>query len=163
MGQYLRIAPTFPILHCFLECPSISPVIASLRRVLHLHFHISIDHPAQLLFALPRLPLDGFPFLPLLAFSLRCIWISRCRRRFDSSVKHPRALLHLILRAFLIFSNSHFLALRTHPSSKNKKRLREHYLTAKHHHIFIFTDSQTPFLHPLFKAHWLLYEPYIPP
>ena len=75
--------------HFLFYCPISLPITYSLKCTLQTHFSTSITHPADLLFPLPSLPADGFPFTMLLAIALQTLWIARCDKRID----HEKSIL----------------------------------------------------------------------
>ena len=149
--------------HCLLTCPKITPIIESIKRVLLLHFSVSIDYASELLFALPSLPGDGFPISLLQALSFYHIWLARCEKRFNNRLLHPKAILQIILTAFVSGCEAHFLQLRHSRSRAKQKELREHAKIVTEYKIFHFSSSLIPFIHPKFKQHWLLCQNFHPP
>ena len=149
--------------HCVLTCPKISPVIESLKRVLWAHCSIDVNYSSELLFALPALRNDGFPIALLQALSFYHIWVARCEKRFNDKFLHPKALLQIILSAFISESENHFTALRSSRSKADRKKLKDHMNECSKRHIFIFTRDHFPIIHPRFKKHWLLLHNFQPP
>ena len=151
------------LFHCFFECPVVSPIIASLVRILTVFFSISISHPAQLLFAFADLPRDGFPFTILSAISFQRLWLNRCDKRYDRSSVSAQALLFLILDDFHIACSRHFSTLQLSQSKKGKKVFDKHVLAASSPPFLLFTSGHFPLLHPQFKGLWLQCERFHPP
>ena len=149
--------------HCLLTCPKVSPVMESLKRILSKHFTSHVDYTSELLFALPALPGDGFPFALIQALSFYHIWLARCEKRFQNRSLHPRAILQLILSAFVSACEDHFVQLRSSRSKKKKQLLVKHKKIASKHRILLFSGSSFPTLHPQFKRHWLLCQNFHPP
>ena len=76
------------------------------------NIRIPVRHPAQLLFAFPGLPKDGFPFTLLSSIAFHRIWLNRCAARFERDHVPPRVLLGLILDDFSTACWEHFSTLR---------------------------------------------------
>ena len=149
--------------HCLLTCPRVFPIVQSLKRILRIHCGVSISYESELLFSCSSLPADGFPLFLLQILSFYHIWIARCESRFNSKRFHPKALLQIILSSFLNHCTSHFSHLCNSTSKYKKKLLLSHRKAAVKFSVLTFPSPSIPVLHPLFKRHWLLCEPFHPP
>ena len=149
--------------HCLLTCPRVFPIVQSLKRILRIHCGVSISYESVLLFSCSSLPADGFPLFLLQSLSFYHLWIARCESRFNSKRFHPKALLQIILSSFLNHCTSHFSHLCNSTSKSKKKLLLSHRKAAVKFSVLTFPSPSIPVLHPLFKRHWLLCEPFHPP
>ena len=159
----LDAASSESLTHFLFDCPSTAPILQSLSRTLNTHFSTQIQRPAALLFPIPSLPQDGFPFTLLLAVSLHTAWLERCEVRFGrakpSSIKTLRKSLYLFLEA----CSTYFSPNNKYRTKKKQKILKRHSLYAIAHKILIIPPHGKVELHPSFSHTWLYDTPYNPP
>ena len=149
--------------YCLFDCPSISTISNNLRQTLSSHFSIPLHSNYQLLFAIPQLPTDGFPFTLLSSIAFYHIWIAKCDVKLNSKRINIQSLLHVILNSFLAACTVHFSEFNKHPSRKKEKILQNHAAFAEKHHILTFSSRDNPSIHPRFRGLWLTNQQFDPP
>ena len=149
--------------HLLFTCPSSQYIRSSLIRTLDLHLKLKISHPAEILFPPLRNLGHAFPYMLLMATAFRQLWLTRCNRRFESKLKHPKAILHTILHLFLIYMQSQLHSLRKSCNKKSHSRLSSYIKAAVNSKIIIVNANNSITVHPYFKRNWLSLTPFEPP
>ena len=149
--------------HLLFTCPFSQFIRFSPLRTLEFHLNVKITHHAQILFPPLQNNKGAFPYLLLMATAMRQLWLSRCRRRFESKLKHPKAILHTILHLFLIYMQSQLHSLKISNNKKFRARFSSYIKHATSSKIILLNKNNSITIHPSFRRNWLSLSPFEPP